>query len=616
MSMKSTVKNSLFPHHDGSELYVSNEAPSIGENVTLKVRIPNTYTFARAFVRLYHDGEPRSFDLKQAHKGEVESWWSAKVSIKNLSTSYRFVFVDDGKYEWLNAAGVFDYDVHSNNDFQIVALPSYPEWIKSSVFYQIFPDRFAKSGQKHETPDWAYPRDWNEPPSGRSKYTGRELYGGDLMGVEQHLDYVSELGVNGIYFTPFFPARSNHRYDASSFDEVDPILGGNKALFSLVAAASKRKIRLLGDLTSNHCGAGHSWLATAIADKKSKERGYFYWDKSVKHGYVGWWDLASLPKLNFNSQALRNAMYAGKDSIVKKWLSPKFGMAGWRIDVGNMTGRLGADDLHDEVMHGIRKAMDEVKPDAWLVAENGDFVASDLNGLGWHGAMNYQGFMRPVWNWVNKNSTIGGGFQGLPFQMPKINGRQLVESMMQFNSAIPWRSLVASMVLLDSHDTARMRTVVLADKALHLSAMAMMLTYPGVPSIFAGDEIGLEGAWGEDSRRTINWENRSEWDHEFLGEVKKLVNLRRNRDSLIHGGLRWVAVEDDYIVYLRESKKESLLVFICRKGVKTRIDLAAYGYRVKETLYGASAKGSKISINCKGATQSVWVVESNQKRIG
>ena len=319
MSMKSTVKNSLFPHHDGSELYVSNEAPSIGENVTLKVRIPNTYTFARAFVRLYHDGEPRSFDLKQAHKGEVESWWSAKVSIKNLSTSYRFVFVDDGKYEWLNAAGVFDYDVHSNNDFQIVALPSYPEWIKSSVFYQIFPDRFAKSGQKHETPDWAYPRDWNEPPSGRSKYTGRELYGGDLMGVEQHLDYVSELGVNGIYFTPFFPARSNHRYDASSFDEVDPILGGNKALFSLVAAASKRKIRLLGDLTSNHCGAGHSWLATAIADKKSKERGYFYWDKSVKHGYVGWWDLASLPKLNFNSQALRNAMYAGKDSIVKKW---------------------------------------------------------------------------------------------------------------------------------------------------------------------------------------------------------------------------------------------------------------------------------------------------------
>lgn len=614
--MSPQSQNSAFPHHDGSELYVSNDAPTIGDSVTLKVRVPHTYTFAKAFVRLYHDGEPRSFELKAGKKGEVETWWSVKVSIENLATLYRFVFVAEGKYEWLNAAGCFDHDVHSNNDFQIVAVPAYPQWIKSSVFYQIFPDRFAKSKDSHPIPEWAEQREWNELPRGRSKYTGRELYGGDLKGVEQHLDYVSDLGVNGIYFTPFFPARSNHRYDASSFDHVDPILGGNKAMFSLVTAANKRKIRLLGDLTSNHCGAGHPWLAKAIKDKKSKERGYFYWDKSVKHGYVGWWDLASLPKLNFNSSALRKAMYEGKNSIVKKWLTPKYGMSGWRIDVGNMTGRLGADDLHDEVMHGIRKSMDESKPDAWLVAENGDFIASDLNGLGWHGAMNYQGFMRPVWNWVNKNSSIGGGFQGLPFAMPKINGRQLVESMSQFSAAIPWRSLVASMVLLDSHDTARMRTVVLGDKAVHLSAMALMLSYPGVPSIFAGDEIGLEGAWGEDGRRTINWEDRSAWDHEFLAEIKQLVEIRRHRDGLINGGLRWLAVEDDYVAYLRESKKESILVFISRKEIKAALDLKPYGYAIKETLYGQSAQGSKVVIDSKTATQAVWVVESSQKRMG
>lgn len=614
--MNYLMPRSALPHHDGSELYVSNEAPSIGDSVTLRVRVPHTYTFEKAFIRLYHDGEPRSFELEAGKKGDVETWWSVKVAIENLSTLYRFVFVAEGKYDWLNAAGLFDHDVHSNNDFQIVAVPAYPQWIKSSVFYQIFPDRFAKSGDEREIPDWAFPRDWNELPRGRSKYTGRELYGGDLKGVEQHLNHVSDLGVNGIYFTPFFPARSNHRYDASSFDEVDPVLGGNKAMFSLVAAASKRKIRLLGDLTSNHCGAGHPWLAKAIKDKKSKERGYFYWDNAVKHGYVGWWDLASLPKLNFNSIALRNAMYAGKNSIVKKWLSPKYGMAGWRIDVGNMTGRLGADDLHDEVMHGIRKAMDEVKPDAWLIAENGDFVASDLNGLGWHGAMNYQGFMRPVWNWLNKNSAIGGGFQGLPFSMPKINGNQLVESMSAFNAAIPWRSLVASMVLLDSHDTARMRTVVLGDKASHLSAMAMMLTYPGVPSIFAGDEIGLEGAWGEDSRRTINWDDNSEWDLEFFAEIKKLVELRRSRDSLINGGLRWLAVEADYVAYLRESTKESLLVFISRKGVKITLNLVPYGYQFKENLFGQEAMGATVVIDSNDAVQCIWVVESSQKRKG
>jgi len=608
--LNSQAHNSIFPHHDGSDLYVSNSAPQIGDSVTLRVRVPNTYKFAKAFVRLYHDGEPRTFELSAGAPGKVETWFTVKIEILNLSTLYRFVFISEGKYEWLNAAGCFDHDVHSNQDFQIVALPAYPEWIKSSVFYQIFPDRFAKSGQSHPIPDWAIPREWNELPSIHSKQTGTELYGGDLKGVEEHLDYISDIGVNGIYFTPFFPARSNHRYDASSFDRVDPILGGDSAIFSLVASAKKRKIRLLGDLTSNHCGAGHPWLAKAQRDKKSKERGYFYWDKSVKHGYVGWWGLASLPKLNFNSSALRNEMYAGKNSIVKKWLSPKYGMAGWRIDVGNMTGRLGADDLHDEVMHGIRAAMDEVKPDAWLVAENGDFMASDLNGFGWHGAMNYQGFMRPLWNWINNNSKIGGGFQGLPFAMPKITGAQLVSSMKEFNAAIPWRSLVASMVLLDSHDTARMRTVVSGDKAAHLSAISLLLTYPGVPSIFAGDEIGLEGTTGEDSRRTINWEDRSGWDLEFHAEVKKLIGLRRTHDALINGGLRWVEVKDDYLLFLRESKKESVLIFISRTGVKADINIAGLGYKVSKTLYGREVSGDKFKVHTKVATQAIWEVTS------
>jgi alpha-glucosidase len=250
------------------------------------------------------------------------------------------------------------------------------------------------------------------------------------------------------------------------------------------------------------------------------------------------------------------------------------------------------------------------------VAENGDFVASDLNGFGWHGAMNYQGFMRPVWNWVNLNTTIGGGFQGLPFSMPKINGPQLVASMSSFNGSIPWRSLVASMVLLDSHDTARMRTVVLGDKKLHLTAMTLLLTYPGVPSIFAGDEIGLEGSSGEDSRRTFNWEDQSSWDLDFLGEVKKLISIRKKHDALINGGLRWVLVEDDCLAFLRESKKETILTFVSRKAVKTKIDLSTLGYVVKESLYGIEAQGSLISINTSNPSQAVWVLESSQKLSG
>ena len=607
--MKSSRIEGEMPHHDGSELYVSNSAPRIGEIVHLRVRIPHSYVFKQGLVRVYEDAEPRTYALKREKSTSTEDWYKVSLKIHNIHTVYRFVFIGEGKYEWLNASGLYDHDVHSNNDFQIVAVPANPDWIHSSVFYQIFPDRFARSGKIDITPDWAYPRDWNELPRGRSKYTGQELYGGDLIGVEEKLGYIEDLGVNGIYFTPMFPSRSNHRYDATSFDHIDPILGGDKAFLSLIKKAKSKKIRILGDLTSNHCGKGHKWLATAKKDRKSKERSYFYWDKSIKWGYVGWFGLESLPKFNFASKNLRKVMYSGKNSIVRRWISPVNGMAGWRIDVGNMTGVQGADNFHDEVMQGIRSAMAETNPNTWLVAENGDFKASDLNGLGWQGAMNYQGFMRPLWNWMNRNPEITGGFQGLPFSMPKINGKQLVASMQQFNASIPWRSLTASMLLLDSHDTARMRTVVLGDTSAHIAAMTLMMTYPGVPSIFAGDEIGLEGSWGEDARRTINWDDTSAWDENFRSEVKKLVSLRRNHDALINGGLRWVAIEDDYIAYLRESKKERILVLLSRTGISTTLDLSPLGYSVEKTLYGAEASGKKVVIKSGSATQGVWLLK-------
>ena len=607
--MNNAKSQQVAPHHDGSDLYVSNSSPKLGDVVTLKVRVPSSYKFTDAYLRVYEDAEPRTFKLEQKSKSKYEKWLQAKVTITNIHTIYRFVFVGEGKYEWLNANGLFDHDVHSNSDFQIVATPKNPQWISKSVFYQIFPDRFAKSGKVNIVPDWAYPREWNLPPRGRSKFTGQELYGGDLYGVEDKLDYLNDLGVNGIYLTPIFPSRSNHRYDATTFDEVDPILGGDKAFKSLIKSAKKKKMRILGDLTSNHCGVGHQWLVKAKSDKKSKERSYFYWDKSIKWGYVGWFGLESLPKLNYASKELRKAVYEGKNSIVKKWISPQYGMAGWRIDVGNMTGVQGAENHHVEVMQGIRAAMQETDPDSWLVAENGDFVASDLNGLGWQGAMNYQGFMRPFWNWMNKNPEITGGFQGLPFALPKINGKQLVASMKEFNASIPWRSLTASMLILDSHDTARFRTVCLNDRKAHLAAMTMMLTYPGVPTIFAGDEIGLEGSWGEDSRRTINWDDRSGWDLEFHASVKELISLRKNRHAFSDGGLRWVAIEEDYLAYLRESTKESVLVFISRTGVKADIDLKQFGYSVDKTLFGEPAKGASISIKSKSATQGVWLLK-------
>jgi alpha-glucosidase len=253
--------------------------------------------------------------------------------------------------------------------------------------------------------------------------------------------------------------------------------------------------------------------------------------------------------------------------------------------------------------------MDQTNPDAWLVAENADHSPKDLDGVGWHGTMNYNGFARPMVNWMNKEDANLPNFSQFPVPNPQFSGVGTVSVMRAFAAGIPWRSLVASMVLLDSHDTARFKTVVGSDRKRHLSGLTALFTYPGVPSIFAGDELGLEGSWGEDSRRTINWENSDSWDATLLAEVKTLIQIRKERDALINGGLRWIYIGEDAFGYLRESKKETIFVFISRKATTVSIDLGAYGYTVKETLYGPSQSGSTIRIRSKSAASGVWLLK-------
>lgn len=596
----------ISPHHDGSELYVSNSAPKIGEFVTLKVRVPKRSSVDSAFIRIMQDGEPTTYPLKVLKKNRVETWWQVKVEIKNLKTNYRFLLVGKKSFLWLNAEGIFDRDIADHGDFKIVATTPTPKWLNSAIFYQIFPDRFAKSDIQRDLPEWAIKRKWSDEPALNQREVSQEFYGGDFVGVREKLGHLVDLGVSGIYFTPFFASKSNHRYDASSFDEVDPLLGGNEALIKLRSSAQDHGIKVMGDLTTNHCGLGHPWIQEALSDPRNKKRDFFYWSEKSKWGYVGWWNVQSLPKLNYSSAELRKMMWESDSSIVKKWLREPLGMCGWRIDVGNMTGRYYGENHNREVAIGIRKAMEEVDPESWLVAENADFYADDLDGLGWHGTMNYSGFTRPIWYWINgKNRDLKDGF-GASISLPRVSGKKMVETMREFASGIPWRSLAASMILLGSHDRARFQTVVGKDISRNTSGVTMLLTYPGVPSIYAGDEIGLEGRWGENGRRTIVWEDRKKWDLDLFENYKKLIKIRNSSHALKFGGLRWVAIEDDYIAYLRESKRENVLVFVSRKGVNATLDISAYGYSIKKSLFGSKQSGKTIKIRSKSATSGIW----------
>lgn len=596
----------LAPHHDGSELYVSNSSPRVGERVTLKVRVPKNELVDEIYLRIMQDGEPNHFPLTKSRAIRSESWWSVTVEVVNELTNYRFLLRHQESFRWLNAKGTFDRDVVDHFDFKLVAVEPPPPWLKTAVFYQIFPDRFASGIENKALPKWAVKREWNDIPATIKHETSEEFFGGDLVGVIKKLDYIADLGVSGIYFTPFFPSMSNHRYDASSFDEVDPLLGGNSSLIELRNAADKRGIRIMGDLTTNHCGLGHAWIQRAISDKNSLERDFFYWSKKSKWGYVGWWNVKSLPKLNYASRHLKERMYESANSIVKKWLMEPFGMAGWRIDVGNMTGRYFQSNHNREVAKGIRKAMQEVAPDSWLVAENADFFADDLDGLGWHGTMNYSGFTRPIWHWINVGNTKIKDSFGMPGTLPQIGGVAMKEMMQEFSAGIPWRSLNASMILLGSHDRARFHSVVDKDLDRHISGITLLMTYPGVPSVYAGDEVGLEGYWGENGRRTIDWENPQSWNTELKNSYRELIKLRRVSKALAVGGLRWIHADNNSVAYLRESKDESILVFVSNSGVTVDLDLSHFGYSIDKTLFGMKFNGSKIAIKSDRATSSVW----------
>jgi alpha-glucosidase len=214
--------------------------------------------------------------------------------------------------------------------------------------------------------------------------------------------------------------------------------------------------------------------------------------------------------------------------------------------------------------------------------------------------MNYSGFSKPVWSWL-----LGQSFQylGLPVAMPHFAGGAAVATMQAFRAGVPWQFSLHSWAILDSHDTPRFRTLA-ASRERQLVGVGLQMTTPGVPMLFAGDELGLEGEWGEDARRTMPWNRRDSWDDDLLAQFRRLIGLRRSYEALARGGLRYVYVDDDVIAYLRETRDERLLCLASRAPHEpVRLPLTSL-----ETLYGDDAELSSgdALLPAEGPSFHVW----------
>lgn len=545
------------PHHDGSPLYVAREHARLGAAVPVRVRTSTLRAVDAVWLRTVEDGEP-FFTACERTETDDAVWWSAEVRIHNPVQRYRFMVVTGETFTWLNQAGVFEYDVTDAHDFTLSAHTVPPDWGRDAVVYQVFPDRFARSAAAEErpTPAWAVPARWTDAPIHAGPDTPLQFYGGDLDGVTEHLDHLTSLGIDTLYLTPVFPGESNHRYNASTFDSVDPLLGGDAAYRRLIDAAHEHGLRVLGDLTSNHTGDTHEWFRRAAADPTSVERAFFYFAADGTH--EGWKGHTTLPKLDHTSSALGERLQA----VVARWL--EFGLDGWRIDVANMTGRYGAVDLAHEVARQIRSTAVAVRDDALVLAEHGHDATGDLAGDGWHGTMNYYGFSFPVWEWLRDPERPTPSF-GLPVDLPRRDGQAMVTAMRSFTASFGWRAVTTSWNILGSHDSPRIRTIT-GSSALHHLAAVLQFTLPGVPMVFAGDELGLEGVNGEDSRRTMPWHDPSAFTTPTREVYAALAGIRSRHPALRRGSLRWAHVSADSVAFLREHPDGSVLVCVSRDG--------------------------------------------------
>ncbi|MER7006966.1 glycoside hydrolase family 13 protein [Dactylosporangium sp. NPDC000555] len=562
-------------HHDGSALYVPDQNPRLGAVVDVWLR---TGPDVRAVhVRSIEDGEPR-FAPATAERRGGELWWRAGILVRNPVTRYRFHV--DG--DWYTVLGRFAHDVPDETDFRLVAHHGLAPWTREAIVYQIFPDRFARSATAPATPDWAVRCDWDEPVDGRGPLASRQWYGGDLDGIARRLDHIQDLGADTVYLTPFFPARSNHRYDAVAFDRVDPLLGGDRALRRLADALHTRGMRLVGDLTTNHTGVEHPWF---------DQPDLYY--MSADGGYESWLGVPSLPKLNWHSARLRRRFVTDADSIVRRWLRY---LDGWRVDVANMTGRRAADDLTHEVSRLIAEAVRAARPDALLVAEHAHGAGADLDAGGWQGTMNYAGFLRPLWSWLRADDLDLPDFLGVPGGVPRRDGHALVRTMLLMMATMSWRAWTHSWNLLGSHDTARIRTVV-GDLGRMEVAVGLLATLPGVPMMFAGDEFGLTGAGGEEARTPMPWRKSLQ----TLPWYGRLLSLRRKHPALRSGGLRFAHVDADAVAFWRETHDERLLI-LARRAPGTPVALS--GTAEATNLYGGAPLTGDLPAD--GPTLQIW----------
>lgn len=456
-----------------------------------------------------------------------------------------------------------------------------PDWVKNAVFYQIFPDRFARSARAPELPGVLF-KPWGTAPEEQG------FQGGDLYGVVDKLDYLQGLGVNALYLCPIFASASNHRYHTFDYMQVDPLLGGNAALRELIDAAHARNMYVVLDGVFNHASRGF-WAFHHILECGGNSP-YLDWftvrdwplrpyEHDAKHpaNYDSWWNQPALPKFNIKNEGVRRYLL----DVARFWID--FGIDGWRLDV--------PEEIDDPVFwRAFRKTVKEGNPEAYIVGEIWHEAKDWLQGDRFDAVMNYV-FSRLALGFFGAE-TLNTEYKPGGYTLVTLDARDFAAGIHHMYSIYPWQVAQVQMNLLDSHDTARTLWTVDGDESALRLATLFQMTMPGAPCIYYGDEVGMTGATDPFCRAAFLWDDEAAWNMPLRDFFCKAIHLRTQNSVLRLGDFKVVHSDEEAFAYVRHAGDQTALVVFNRNAVAKTVDIKLPDYVKDGQRYAAIWNGA------------------------
>ena len=533
----------------------------------------------KIFLLLYQDGKDEK-RIVMTKTNEADGYGTYSVSLVFNEPDlyfYRFCVEKNGQNYVFGRNDKNNPSLSSQNSWQLLCTDKNRKVSDSfcgKIYYQIFPDRFAKDGSSDLSeklePYWVHDNMNDIPkymPNEHGIVENNDFFGGNLKGIIKKLDYLKNMGVDIIYLNPIFMAHSNHRYDTADYKRIDPMLGPEEDFVLLCNEAHKRNIKIILDGVFSHTGDNSVYFDKynhfgngAVSNSNSPYRSWYRFSK-YPYEYESWWGISTLPCVDEMNPSYLDFIITGEDSVIRHWL--RKGADGFRLDV--------ADELPDEFINALYKTVKEEKTESVVIGEVWEDASNKIS-YGVRRKYLWGSELDGVMNYVYRTAVID-------FVMGIINAETFAERIMQLAENYPEDALLSSMNFLSTHDTARILNVLSgsdingtskterANKKLNdneyktaakrlSAAVFLIFALPGSPCIYYGDEIGMQGYEDPFNRGFYTWNNADESIRQIYS---LMIDLRKNSSALSNGDIYFCEAKDGLIKFLRKNKNEEVL---------------------------------------------------------